>query len=182
MRSKYQSLDKKYIWVHVEFEGRLSIHFGRKKRYKKSELFPRGSLFFFKWRGLKCFWKLELFWKCKLLTRFFYVKSCLFLRQPIVKFYRHHDTVHIYRLISRNKHFHVVCFRESIKKAPKKRLTGVVSKERVHSRKPNVLGISRYKKSTSGSMSNLMVGCLSRSQENRDLKKVRLFPRWHLSQ
>jgi hypothetical protein len=26
-------------------------------------------------------------------------------------------------------------------------------------------------------MLNLMVGCLSRSQENRDLKKVRLFPR-----
>jgi hypothetical protein len=50
-------------------------------------------------------------------------------RQPIVKLYRHHDTVYIYGLISKNKYFHVVCIRESKKKALKKRLIGVVSKK-----------------------------------------------------
>jgi hypothetical protein len=32
--------------------------------------------------------------------------------QPAVKFYRHHHTVHIYRLIPRKKHFYGACCRE----------------------------------------------------------------------
>jgi hypothetical protein len=64
-------------------------------------------------------------------------------KQPTVKFDIKDNVMHIYLMIPRNKHFHVVCICESKKKAPQKRLIGVVSKKRVHSRKPNFLGISR---------------------------------------
>jgi hypothetical protein len=43
MRFRYQSIDKKYIQVHVKFEGRLSIQFGRNKTYKKSEPMHRAK-------------------------------------------------------------------------------------------------------------------------------------------
>jgi hypothetical protein len=39
MRFRYQSIDKKYIQIHVKFEGRLFIKFGRNKRYKKNGTF-----------------------------------------------------------------------------------------------------------------------------------------------
>jgi hypothetical protein len=41
MRSRYQSIDKKSIQVHVKLEGRLSIQVWRKKRFKKMGLFAR---------------------------------------------------------------------------------------------------------------------------------------------
>jgi hypothetical protein len=42
------------------------------------------------------------------------------LRQPTVKFHRHRDEVHIYRLIHINKYFYVVCGRERYEKLPPK--------------------------------------------------------------
>jgi hypothetical protein len=46
----------------------------------------------------------------------FFCKELLFSqernRQPTLKFYRHHHTVHTYRLIPRNKHFCVLYHRE----------------------------------------------------------------------
>jgi hypothetical protein len=64
-------------------------------------------------------------------------------RQPIVKFYRQSDTVHISRLIPRNKHFHVVCMRENKKKSPEKATDWSGSKMAVYPSKPCVLGINR---------------------------------------
>jgi hypothetical protein len=63
--------------------------------------------------------------------------------QPTVKFLRHQVKMHIYRLMPRNKHFYVVCFRERYEKPPKKRLIGVLSKMASHPSKSGFLGVSR---------------------------------------
>jgi hypothetical protein len=108
----YHSIDKKYLWVCVKFHGGLSIMFARKLRSKKSRtfakgLFPNGG----NWNILK----FELFKTDRFWTPIFF-KELLISQsrdgQPTVKFYRHYDKVHIYRLIPRNKHFCVVYHRE----------------------------------------------------------------------
>jgi hypothetical protein len=98
----------------------------------------------------KFLWKpfsYKLFWNCKLLIPTFFVKSFFFFsildRQPTVKIYRQNDTMHIYRLIPRNKHFHVVCIREGKNKPPKSDWLEWYQKKTTYSPKPNVLGISR---------------------------------------
>jgi hypothetical protein len=45
--SWYQSIDKKHLWVHVKFDGGLSIPLARKSRFKKSETFSKGWSAFF---------------------------------------------------------------------------------------------------------------------------------------
>jgi hypothetical protein len=57
LRSWYHEIDTKHVHILVKFERRLSIQFGRKKRYKT---FPEGVA-----------------------QRFFFVKNDLFLRTEI---------------------------------------------------------------------------------------------------
>jgi hypothetical protein len=54
--SRYQSIDEKYIWVHVKFEVGLSIPLTRKMDFKKSETFQ--GLSFLQMAEVE-FWKFE---------------------------------------------------------------------------------------------------------------------------
>jgi hypothetical protein len=63
--------------------------------------------------------------------------------QPIVKFHRKHNAMHIYRMIPRNKHFDVLCGHERHEKPLQKRPIGVVSKMARYTRKSDFLGIRR---------------------------------------
>jgi hypothetical protein len=52
--SWYQSIAKKHLWIHVKFDGGLSIPFTRKIESKKNGTFSKGVVCpFSKWRGLK---------------------------------------------------------------------------------------------------------------------------------
>jgi hypothetical protein len=48
----YHSIDEKRIWVHVKFDGGLSIPFARKLRYKKVGLFTREWFVLFSTGGI----------------------------------------------------------------------------------------------------------------------------------
>jgi hypothetical protein len=77
--SWYQSIDKKYFWVYIKFDGGLSIPFARKMRPKKLRLFPKGcGLSFLQMAGFKIL-KTYRYWSPN-----FFQKSCTFLRTEIM--------------------------------------------------------------------------------------------------
>jgi hypothetical protein len=130
---------------------------------------------FFQMAGFERFENLS-FWKLiGFEPQFFFVKSCSFLRTEINN-NPSNFTGNTIQCISidwyQETHSFPCCMSPwTLQEAPQKRLIEVILKKKFYFRKTDFLGISRWMKSASRSMLKLMVSCLSRSQENWDLKK-----------
>jgi hypothetical protein len=61
--SWYQSINKKHLQIHVEFDGGLSIPIARKWKSEKEGLFSKKSVLFPNGGVFKMLWKIGTFLK-----------------------------------------------------------------------------------------------------------------------
>jgi hypothetical protein len=94
--------------------------------------------------------------------------------QPTVKFHMQHYAIYIYSLIFRTSFF-MLFAAVNAPRSHQEATNWSDTKNASYPRKSGFLGINRYINSTSDSMSNLKLGCVSRSQEKWTPKKWDFF-------